>query len=352
MALQTPDFELLRQRYLQEVSNQNPQAAVGSDSDHFVRASGVAAAVESLHQHVWWLSRQLFPDTAEVEYLERLASQYGVSRKPAAVATGTATISGTSGTTVSAGLQLQDAVGALYEVTADAVVGGGGTVDAAVWALQGGTAGNLDAGAPLTITASIPGLNAAAVVVSLAGGDDAEGDTALRERLLEVMRNAPAGGAAADYRRWALEVPGVDRAFVFGTRRGLGTVDVAVMTDEGLPTSGLITAVEDYIDERRPVATDVLILAPDLVTVDVAATVSLSGVLLPNAQAAAAAAIGAYMATLAPGDTVYRSRLLAAIQDVTGVVHVTLTAPAADVTSTVSSLVLELPQLGDVTLTV
>lgn len=351
MAIEIPDFAALRARYLQEVANQQPQAATGGDSDHFVRASAVAAAVESLHQHIWWLARQHFPDTADPDYLERQASLYGLVRKPAATAAGTVTLTGTATTPVSAGLLLQAANGQQYEVTENAAIGGGGTVNVAAWALLAGPDANLTPAEALTIVVPVAGI-ASAAVITMDGGDVAEDDTSLRARLLERMRNAPAGGNAADYVRWATEVPGVDRAWCFGARRGLGTVDVAIMAPDGLPSAGLITAVEDYIEERRPVTNDVLVLQPDLVAVNVTATVVLSGVSLGVAQASAAAAIAAYMAQLAPGDTVYRSRLSAAIQDVPGVVAVDLTAPATDVATTVDSLNLELAELGTVTLSV
>ena len=351
MAFPIPDFEAIRERFLQAVANQSPQAAVGDDSDHYVRASGIAAAVESLHQHVAWLSRQVFASTADTEYLEQLASERGMTRRPAAVATGTITISGVATTPVSAGMQWQAPSGMLYELTANAVVGGGGTVAVAAWALVAGVSGNLAAATALTPVAPVAGITGA-VVVSMADGAPAETDSALRDRLLELQRNAPAGGNAADYKRWALEVPGVDRAYVFGARRGLGTVDVAIMAPTGLPSGGLITTVSDYIEERRPVSTDVLVLQPDLVNVTVLATVTLSGVTLAVAQAQAASAVAAYMASLVPGQTAFRSMIIAAIQNVAGVQSVALTTPATDVTTTVDALVLELAHLVSTTLTV
>jgi len=351
MAFPIPDFEELRQRYLQEVLNQAPEAATGDDSDHFVRASGIAAAVESLHQHVSWLSRQVFASTADVEYLEQLAGERGLPRKPAALATGSITISGTATTPVSAGMQWQAPNGALYQLTANATIGGGGTVVVAAQALVAGVGGNLAAATVLTQAAPIAGVTGA-VIVSMADGEAAETDDSLRERLLERMRNAPAGGNAADYKRWALEVAGVDRAYVFGARRGLGTVDVAIMAPTGLPGAGLIATASDYIQARRPVATDVLVLQPDLVNVTVLATVTLSGVTLAVAQAQAAASVASYLAGLVPGQTVFRSSLIAAIQNVTGVQSVVLTTPTVDVTTTVSSLLLQLANLTTVTLTV
>ena len=190
MPLQTPDFQALRERYLQEVRNQNPQAATSADSDHFVRASGMAAVVESLHQHVWWLSRQLFPSTADLEFLEQLAGERGISRKPAVVASGTLTVSGTPATPVSAGMQWQAPSGALYELTENTVIGGGGTVAVAAWALLAGPAGNLAASTALTAVVPVTGITGA-VVVAMAGGTDAEADEPLRARLLERLRNAP-----------------------------------------------------------------------------------------------------------------------------------------------------------------
>lgn len=350
MALQTPNFEGLRERYLQEVRNQDPQSTVGADSDHFVRASGFAAAAEAIHQHVAWLSRQVFPGTADTEYLEQLANERGLVRKPAAVATGTLTLTGTAATPVSAGMQWQAPSGLLYELTENATIGGGGSVNVAAWATLAGTAGDLAAGVALTAVAPVPGIDAA-VVVSMAGGSEAEADDSLRDRLLELMRNAPAGGNAADYKRWALEVAGVARAFVFGNRRELGTVDVVVMESDGLPSPGLIAQVDAYIAERRPVTADVLVLQPDLTTFNVTATVALSGVSLSSAQAQASAAIATYITSMVPGDTAYRSRLIAAIQDVPGVLNVTLVTPAADVTSTVDAGTVELVQLGTVVLT-
>ena len=349
MAIEIPDFNELRARYLQQVANQQPQAATGPDSDHFVRASAVAAAVESLHQHIWWLARQHFPDTADPDYLERQASLYSLARKAAATATGTVMLTGTPATPVSAGLLLQAANGQQYELTENAAIGVGGTVSVAAWALLPGPGGNLSPGDPLTIVVPVADITSAAVV-TMDGGDEAERETSLRDRLLERMRNAPAGGNAADYVRWATEVAGVGRAWCFGGRRGLGTVDVAIMAPDGLPSAGLIEAVEDYIGQHRPVTSDVLVLQPDLVVVNITATVMLSGVSLASAQAAAATAIAAYVDQLAPGDTVYLSRLSAAIQDVPGVVNVVITSPLADVHTAVNALSLELAQMGTLTL--
>ncbi|KAL6953375.1 hypothetical protein U1Q18_052069 [Sarracenia purpurea var. burkii] len=50
-----------------------------------------------------WIARQVFPDTAEAEYLERWAAVYGIYRTPATYASAEVQVSGTNGTVLPAG---------------------------------------------------------------------------------------------------------------------------------------------------------------------------------------------------------------------------------------------------------
>ena len=60
--------------------------------------------------------------------------------------------------------------------------------------------------------------------------------------------------------------------------------------------------------------------------------------------------LAAYFATLIPGDTVYRNRIAALIQDQAGVVDFTLTEPAANVAMLVDTSAVQLASLGTVAL--
>lgn len=73
------------------------------------------------------------------------------------------------------------------------------------------------------------------------------------DRLLDIIRRAPAGGNKYDYRRWAMSVDGVTAAYVYPLRRGLGTVDVVITSADGLPSAEIIAATQAYIDDVRPV---------------------------------------------------------------------------------------------------
>lgn len=356
MPYEVPSFTQLRDAYLQAVRNQNPAAATGPDSDHFVRACAVAAIGESLLSHQAWVFRQGFPDLADVDSMERMANLRGVTRRPAAAAGGTVRISGVVGTAVASGQTFVTAQGAQYQTTAAGVVGAGGTVDLTCVASVAGAAGNLSANTPVTLNTPPAGLTVAATVLTMTGGSDVEADSALLQRLLLELREPAQGGNAADYQRWALTVPGVARAFVFPARRGTGTVDVVPMPSTGLPGAPLLASVQAVLDQRRPVGmlpgTGVQALAPTAVVQPVTAALTLTaGTTLASVNATVTAAITAEFAALGPGDTLVRNRLIRALLSAPGVTDVTLTAPAANVACSVSPTALELITLGAITLT-
>lgn len=214
-----------------------------------------------------WVARQMLPDTAETEWLDRHGAIWGKPRLAATFAGGSATFTGTAGTIVPQGTQVTGG-GVTFETTEEITLGSGAT-EAGIIALNAGTAGNLEAGQSLSLTAAIAGVNSRALVVSLTGGVDSESDDSLRERVLARIQKPPMGGAAHDYEAWARDVPGCSRAWCSPNEIGAGTVTVRVMFDDlrstnsGFPLSEDLAAVRSYIDERRPVAVaDVFVFAP------------------------------------------------------------------------------------------
>src|ERR1044072_4557961 len=77
----------------------------------YVFARAQAAAFHLLYGYQGVIANQLFPDTSEVEFLERQASLFGLTRLAATYATGSVQVSGTNGVTVPAGTLLQRADG-------------------------------------------------------------------------------------------------------------------------------------------------------------------------------------------------------------------------------------------------
>lgn len=356
MAYAVQTFEQIRNRYLQAVANQWPDAAIGPDSDHFVRATAVAAVVEGVYAHQVWVYRQAFPDLADADLMEKMANQRGITKKAAAVASGTVRFFGTAGTPVSAGQQVFTAQSVYFQVTAGGVVGVGGSVDLVASASVAGAAGNQSASTAATVNAPPAGITGAATILTMTGGADVESYESLLARLLLWLSEEAQGGNAVDYKRWTLAVAGVARAYVFDCRRGAGTVDIVPMPASGLPSAPLLAAVQSVLDVKRPVGmrnpSPVLALAPTPIVTAVTATFSIaSGYTLVGLMTSLTDAVDAVFATLAPGDTLVRNELITALMNVPGVTDVTLASPAANVTSSVTSLTLELVTCGVKTLT-
>lgn len=222
-----------------------------------------AYACHGLYGFITWILKQLFPDTAEKQFLERQASIQGIYRRAASKATGTLTVSYTEGATLPVGTIFMADDQTRYETTAEPEVG---SYTVPVQSLETGTVGNREAGQTYTLVSPVVGVDAEAVGSEMAGGAEAESDESLRKRLLFRLQNPPRGGAKEDYIAWAEEVPGVTRAWCFPKEQGIGTVVVRFatdgMTEDGIPTSGMVQIVSDYIAEVAPVTATPYVVAP------------------------------------------------------------------------------------------
>lgn len=310
-----------------------------------------AGASHGLHGHIDWLSKQILPDTAEAEFLDRWAQIWGKPRKDAVPAQGDVVCTGTNATLIPAGTVLQRSDGVEFTTDADATIVAG-TVTVAVTATDGGTVANTAAASALTFTSPIAGINSTSTVdvSGLIGGIDIESDDDLRSRLLDRIQKPPQGGAAHDYVAWALEVPGVTRAWCYPLENGAGTVVVRFMMDEtyanGIPLAADVTDVQDYIDARRPIG---LALNGFTAVAPVASPIDFTITVAPNTQdvqdAVEAELADMILRDSEPGGTILISRIHEAISLAAGETDHVLVAPAADVTHTVN----QVATLGTVT---
>jgi uncharacterized phage protein gp47/JayE len=347
MAYPLLTFEQIRDAILTDWRNNDSLVDVGPDSDNYIRATGIASAILGLYQYQSWGVNQFFPDTADIENLERFGSVRGVNRLPAVRAIGTITFTGNVGTNVPAATVAQTDDGRQYSTTTAGVIGGGGAITVAAQAVNAGAAGNLPDNTTASLQSAPAGIASAAVIATMGEGFDAESLASLLERVLDRLRHPPAGGHRHDYVAWAREVAGVTSAFAYPLRRGLGTTDVAILTNGAPSTDELRLTVFNYIDARSPSGGEFLVLTPTLVTVNVTAEVTLAaGTDLADVQDSVESTLASYFSTLKPGDTVNRSRILASITDVPGVTDVNLTAPAASAPTLVDATHIELAALG------
>ncbi|RHW17213.1 baseplate J/gp47 family protein [Sphingomonas gilva] len=227
-----------------------------------VNAGGLAG----VYAYLDFLALQLMPDTAEAEYLDRWASIWGVARKAAASAAGAVTVTGLVGAIVPQGAELARVDGALYRTT-ERIVLAGVSAQVAVEAVEAGAAGVVEAGKTLTFRSPVAAVSAVVTAAAgLVGGADQETDTELLARLLARIRKPPNGGSRSDYVAWALELPGVTRAWSYANWTGPGTVGLAFVFDgrENIfPLQADLDAMAAHIEPLRPVTATPVIFAPE-----------------------------------------------------------------------------------------
>lgn len=336
-----PTLQQLIDRIAADIEARLPGAdARTRRSNLAVLARTQAGAVHGLYGYLDFLSRQVMPDTAEAEILDRHASLRGITRTPSTAATGNITLTGTNGIVVPAGTELQRSDGALYKTTADATIASG-TATAAVIASALGADGNAIVGTVLTLTTPLAGItNTAAVATGgIVGGTDQESDADLLARLMERNQTPPHGGASADYIAWAKEVAGVTRAWCFPLEGGAGTVTVRFVRDNDatiIPDAGEIAAVQAHLNELRPVTAAVTAAAPTAVPLNF--TIALTPNTVAAQQAVQAELTDLIRRESYPGGTLLVSHIREAISLAAGETNHVLTAPSADVAYTSSQI--------------
>jgi uncharacterized phage protein gp47/JayE len=284
-----PTLTQLRSSAMQDVT-----ASSLPNADGFLRRSAlrvmawVQAGLAQLHYgYLDWISLMSTPFTALGEYLEGWAAiaPTPVLREAPTFASGPVTWPGIVGTALPAGTVCsRNSDGFQYSVVTTEDVGGGSTVTVTVLALLAGSIGNMSSGAPFTLASIIPGITSVGAASGpITGGNDLELDTSLKSRMLESYAAPPHGGNVSDYVTWALEVPGVTRAWTPAVPAVPGAVIVYFMMDVseaafgGFPqgSNGVATletrdiaatgdqlAVANYLFPLRPVTPIVYAYAP------------------------------------------------------------------------------------------
>ena len=304
-----------------------------------VLGAALTAAIHSLYALAQEIGKQSVPYTATGTQLEGWASLWGLARRSAGLAIGTAVATGTPGAEVPADASLVSAAGQEYVVLDGVFLDGAGEATLNLEAVEAGSAGNLATGEVLSFVSAPEGVNTTATVDAdgLAGGSDIESDDQLRARLMQRIQNPPHGGNDGDYIFWAQSVTGLEQAWVFPLYSGAGTVRVYIAEadyDSANPnhaSGALVSTVQDYIDTVRPVTATVEIVAPVRQPVDI--TIS-AGPDSPALRAAIEASLAEVFAREAePEGTVRLSKIREAVSTTPGEEDHDITVPAASPTA-------------------
>jgi len=292
------------------------------------------------------LMNLFFADSEELvdTYLDRRASERGIFRKVGSISQGQITISRSTPApfdiTVTNGTTFSTTDGTVTVMTMNDVVlvKGQLSVTVSVNSIDIGSKGNLVANTSLIQTGvAVMGIESISVCSpGLTDGTDNETDDQLLARFLESIQHPDNGGSVRDYIRWAMEVPGVIAANCIELSRGPGTVDVIILSANGLPSSDLIAAVQDYIFTKRPTCADVEVSGPNTVPININLTYYSNSV--SDLKPTITDAVQNYINSVGVGGVVRISQITKVVTEVDEVFDVTLTLPTSNITLDVNQI--------------
>ena len=315
-------------------------------------SKAIAGVSHVLHGHLVFLSKQIFPDQAEQENLERWAGIYAVERKAATFTQVTIDLIFTAAGTVPLGTSFQLSDGKIYTLNAEVTAVAAGTLSGQVTADTAGNDYNIANGETMSLVSAISNVDSDAIVTAtIIEGEDVETDESLRLRVVDRIQQPPAGGTANDYLQTALGVAGVTRAWVTPGLLGEGTVVLYFAEDDDtpiIPDAAKIAEVQLAIDTFKPVTADAYVVAPNEkvlnltislkpnnATVQAAVTQEIEDLILREAQVS-----GSYKEVGSTYDgKILISKINEAISIAAGEEDHILVTPTEDIITTVGELV-------------
>lgn len=273
--------ELIKQRMLAAVTS-----GVNTEEGDFYNDAVSMAAIEMTlaYQQLDKTLELGFADTSYGEYLDKIASESGISRKAATKGLGIIEVTMAIGSEINTGDVLATWEGNIRFVSVEDKVTG--ETGKELISFENETAGDL--GNVLTDTVfispvAIPGFISARNPSQINAGTDEESDASLRERYFETVGKPVTSGNKYHYLKWAKEVAGVGDAKVFPPTDGSRTVEVTVIDSNKQPASQiLIDDVQNYIDPgstglgegMAPIGAFCIVTSAEALYINITATVS------------------------------------------------------------------------------
>lgn len=316
--------------------------------------------------------KSLSPVTCEESYLlDYHADGRGLVRRESVNATGYVTVTAKAGLVIPLGYgfstEADDEGNTIDFVTTEEVtVDSLGNAKIPIEAAEGGSSSNVGVNTIVLHTGDETGELLDEIISvtneeAVTGGLDEEDDDTLRERIVEYDRSHDISyvGNVADYKRWALSVPGVGAVTVIPAKDDSGTIKIILMDQNGVPASKQIQdAVYDYImrpdsesDRLAPPNAVLEITAPETVVVNISAVVYLREAEIGDVQNDLKAALQSYLLNVSSNDSAVR---ISAINSIIGSVSGIYDYDSVQINGVSKNVDLEsgqMPVLGIVTIT-
>lgn len=255
------------------------EGQVSTEEGSLIRSALAPSAfeLEKCYIELDVMLREIFSDTASMEFLKRIGIAHGIYPYEA-------------GYTIGKGhfdceipRKTRFSIGKYHYISGEKIAGI--DYDYYMTCEESGSGANLLLGELMPLD-YVEGLNTAELTAILEPGSDEEAVEHFRSRFLSAVRRPSTSGNAYDYSNWALECEGVGSVKVFPLASGPGTVKI-VLTNSVQEAAGevLIDKVRSYIEERRPIGAAVTITSAVEKKINVSAKIKLkNGVNLGTVQ--------------------------------------------------------------------
>lgn len=330
--LQDSDEDVIHERMLSNLPS-NIDTSEGSVVWDLTRPT----AIEVARFKGWdmdYAIQMIFPQFSTGEVLDYHGEARGIHRKEAIAATGVLTITGEIGTTITKGdlfatESVNDQESISYAADETYVIPSSGTININVTCTEAGIVGNTVANTIILVETTNDDISTVTNSSAVTGGVDTEEDDDYRERILEYdqAKDVSYVGSVSDYKRWANEVSGVGGVVVIPAQDNSGTVTLVITDGNGDPAGqALCTAVYNHIMQpndpiNRLTAPNVILVvqAPASLTINITATVELSGTTTEEVTAEFTAALRDYMRIAIDDGEIRYTKVCNILGDITGV---------------------------------
>lgn len=303
-------------------------------SDLGVRMQTLAYQLAGFYRELEALQGNLFPDTAQGEYLDRHGACRGIPRKEAMPATGMLTFrreTGEGEKAIPAGTvcSVKSPEMLRYRTTEEGLMGEGETsCTLPCVCLRPGRLGNQLAGRVTVVDMLLPGVTVTNEA-AMQGGCDREEDEPYRRRILEAFSPLSNGANLAFYRDTALACPGVGSC---GVSFDAGQLTVAIWGELGeAPSAETIWALQQRLESLREINTTLQVQAAAAQAV----TLQIEAMAAPHAQPAVALErcreeALRYLQELGVGKPLLRAALCCRLMALPEILNCRILAPTAD----------------------
>ena len=271
----------------------------------------------------------IFPETSYGSFVDNHAKGRNLTRRAATPATSTLTITGEPKTVIPEGslfstAEVNDKPSVDYATAEAVTIPDAGSVSVAVECTTTGTIGNTMANTVVLVSSRLKGITSVTNVEPLTGGTERETDASFIERIVEYDKSQGESyiGSVADYKRWAMRVPGVGSATVIPAQDTSGLVTIIILGSNGDPaTQDLCNDVYNHImrpdapgERLAPINATIKVEAPATMNLCIKATVVLGeNATLESVKAAYADKLALYLPVALDEGEIKYSRVAAAL---------------------------------------